>query len=292
MPSNENSKHLPLEQQTWFQNAYEQAKLFYDRDNVLDRQDRLELAKTYDSISRAQLWGGWAGFGAVFLTPFAYRFYHKRPIAGIKVPRNFIFGVMAMFLTTQVAGNLAFNNKLKELDPDGSLANSTHGADDDGLTVQWDAGTKRGPYERSKRCYQMLTLLGTGTAPRWANYFTVTADNPGRRLPNPAEKLKELQSGKPPNFAGFMNQRDPIGLYSDKQSKTDDSKDRNKKAVTVEPQFDQGNSSWDKVRREQVKNDDNNISAWDRVRQNAKEKSKNGQDPNDSTESIFGFDDD
>lgn len=81
---------LPFMKRPWFKKAYENAIEFHEKDELLDARDRLELSKAYRSIAKAEMWGGWLGFSAVFLTPFAYRYYKTKAIKGVKVPRNFV----------------------------------------------------------------------------------------------------------------------------------------------------------------------------------------------------------
>ena len=117
----EMENELPFMKRPWFKKAYEKAIEFHEKDELLDARDRLELSKAYRSIAKAEMWGGWLGFSAVFLTPFAYRYYKTNAIRGVKVPRNFVLGVMALFFATNVAGRSMYTRQLNERDPTGCL---------------------------------------------------------------------------------------------------------------------------------------------------------------------------
>lgn len=257
--SGENSAMI---NQPWFQDAYKAALQFYKIDDQLDSRDRLELSRSYQSITRAELAGGWVGFSGVFLTPFAYQFYKTNAIKGVKVPRNFMLGLITMFATSQLAGNYMFSRQLSKLDPDGTLA-SKASYDDEGGSSE--------PKTSSQRQYEMMRLLNNGAAGRWAIYFHTTHQNPARRLPNPEEKLKALKQGKNVQNSSFMNQRDPIGLYSgpgfDKKEGVPEYKQKAPREDTsggIASSSDLTNS-WENIRREKRAPG----SSWDQVRQNS-----------------------
>lgn len=247
--------------QPWFREAYKAAMEFYKIDDQLDSRDRLELSKAYQSITRAEFLGGWVGFSGVFLTPFAYRFYKTNAIKGVKVPRNFMLGLLVMFGSSQLAGNYMFSRQLSNLDPDGTLGNR-NSYDDEGSSPEHKTN--------AQRQYEMMRLLNNGSAARWAAYFHMTHQDPGRRLPNPEEKLKALKQGLNVQNSSFMNQRDPMGLYSGPAfDKKEGIPDYSRKTSTDDTNGETTNASdltnsWETIRRE------GNApgSSWDRVRQN------------------------
>ncbi|SCU82424.1 LANO_0B06172g1_1 [Lachancea nothofagi CBS 11611] len=204
---------LPIDK-PWFKEAYESALKFYAKDDILDTRDRLELSKTYVSIARAQLWGGWTAFTLVFGTPFALQLYKTKAIKGVKVPRNFVFGLIAMGLTAQTCGKYMYNFQLSKLDPNNTLeASDSSDHYGDSKTADFSQPISNTP-SRELRQYEMLKLLGYGMAPKWGQYFYSTYTNPDRRLPDPKAKLQEMQNNQGPRVSPFLNQRDPLGLYS------------------------------------------------------------------------------
>lgn len=206
-------KRAELMKKPWFQEAYKAACKFYEKDEQLDANDRLELSKNFQAVTRAQFAGGWLGFTAVFLTPFAYRYYKTNSIKGVRVPRNFVLALVGMFATTRIAGGYTYSSKLSALDPDGSLASRSTYGDQDPATL---AESKTAP----QRQWEMMKLLPGGFAARWAAYFYLTHQNPARRFPNPEKLLEEFKKGdlKP---SSFWKQRDPFGLYSGSGKKED-----------------------------------------------------------------------
>ncbi|SCU91592.1 LADA_0F10880g1_1 [Lachancea dasiensis] len=236
----------------WFQQAYQMAKDFYAKDEALDPKDRLELSKMYVGISRAQLWGGWVGFAVVFGGPFGYQWHRTGAIKGVKVPRNFVLGLVAMALSAHGCGRVRYNAQVARLAP---LAQ----------TSEWDNEVEQpaAPQSRETRQYEMLKLLGYGMAPRWGHYFYSTYTNPERRLPNPSTLLKKMQSGEQqPQVSPFLNQRDPMGLYSGPGHDK-------KEGITPhrEPtDLGESRSSWDKVRVQSGVNSSNSGSGWDQLR--------------------------
>lgn len=183
---------LPFMKRPWFKKAYENAIEFHEKDELLDARDRLELSKAYRSIAKAEMWGGWLGFSAVFLTPFAYRYYKTKAIKGVKVPRNFVLGVMALFFATNFAGRSMYTRQLNERDPTGVLKDnySNKYGDNDFGAFQHDQ-TKEIP--RNQRQYNMMRLLDSGSPSRWSMYFYITYQNPERRLPDPKVKLQQMK---------------------------------------------------------------------------------------------------
>lgn len=253
------NQNAALLNKPWFQEAYKSAMEFYTKDDQLDSRDRLELSRTYQSIARAELWGGWFGFSCVFLTPFGYQFYKTNAIRGVKVPRNFMLGLLAMLGSTQLAGNYMYSRKLAALDPDGRLASRNSYGDDDEVT-------NNQPKSSSQKQYEMMKLLNNGSAGRWAAYFYMTYQNPGRRLPNPKTKLEELKHPGS-HKSSFLNQRDPLGLYSgpafDKKEGIPEVKGKNFPVKSKDVTSGGSTNSWESIRQE------NNVpgSTWDRVRQ-------------------------
>lgn len=260
------SKNAGLMSKPWFQEAYKAAMDFYKKDDQLDSRDRLELSKAYQSIARAELWGGWFGFSCVFLSPFAYQFYKTNAIRGVRVPRNFMLGLLAMFGTTQLAGNYMYSQKLASLDPDGILASKSSYEEHDQVSEP-EAKTSL------QRQYEMMKLLDNGSPARWAAYFYMTYQNPARRLPNPQVKLEQMKNGSNTQRGSFMNQRDPMGLYSgpafEKKENFPDSK-RLDSASKAGDSMSSSNS-WEAIR--QSKNVP--TSSWDRVRHNGSSNTNN-----------------
>lgn len=251
-------KELPFMERPWFKKAYEKAIEFHEKDELLDAKDRLELSKAYRSIAKAQMWGGWLAFSSVFFTPFAYRYYKTNAIKGVKVPRNFVLGVMALFFATNVAGRSMYDRKLNERDLTGSLKDS-HAYDygDNDFEAAQPDQTKE--VSRNKRQYDMMRLLDLGSPSKWSMYFYITYQNPERRLPDPKAKLEQLKKTGVFSGSPFMNQRDPIGLYRNKGKETSGSKDWGK------DDNDNDNdslSSWEKVRN----GEDGSLSSWESIR--------------------------
>ncbi|QLL32360.1 hypothetical protein HG536_0C05290 [Torulaspora globosa] len=248
------SEKAELLSKPWFQDAYKSAVDFYKRDEQLDARDRLELSKAYQSIARAQFLGGWLGFSCVFLPPFAYRYYKTNAVRGVRVPRNFMLGLLAMFVTTRWAGKYMYSRKLAGLDPDGSLASrSSYEEHDEEATPESKTSLQRQ--------YEMMKLLDGGFPAKWAAYFYMTYQNPGRRLPNPEVKLEQLKSGTSGRPSSFMNQRDPLQLYSGPAFDKKDTWPGSNTAPNGEEAASR--SSWDAVRQ----STNAPGSSWDRVRQ-------------------------
>lgn len=270
-----------------FQQAYQKAIEFYNRDEVLDARDRLELSKKYTSIARAQFIGGWTGFSAVFVSPFVYQYYKTNAIRGVKVPRNFVLGLIAMVFSTQISGNLMYKKKIKELDPTGELTaryesdlNSSKVTNQYGdvkpeeQTLLKESTVPNEPKSRVRKEFEMMKLLKNGSAPKWAMYFYVTYQNPRRRFPNPIEKMKELKDKERQPLAPFLNQRDPFGLFKDQskqneQYETDGSLSptkptpvpMSKPSVPMEePNYQK---SWGTLRQE---SSGKRESSWDKIR--------------------------
>lgn len=263
----------------WFQEAFKAAVEFYEKDKILDSKDRLDLSKAYLSISRAQLFGGWAGFAAVFGTPFVYQFYKTNAIRGVKVPRNFVFGVVGMFVTTQLAGGYVYRSKLRALDPNNSFES----------VGNYDANQETAKKTDAQRQYEMMKLLRDGQATRWSNYFYMTYTNPERRLPDPRVKLNEMKEGRANKVSPFLNQRDPMGLYSgpkfdkkegvpqignpgiatsEKSKHTQDDDDFFEVADGGRDGQNSSLSSWDKVRQQNGINPvQSQNSSWSQLRQ-------------------------
>lgn len=153
------AKAAKMVERPWFKEAYKSALQFYEKDSALDSKDRLELSKTFVTISRAQLWGGWAAFAVVFGSPFAYRLYKTGAVRGVKVPRYFALGLLAMFGTSQFSGRYAYKSKLAELNAAGTFE-STNSYDDE---IQIDSegnaiDNKEGTKPSNQRQYEMLKL--------------------------------------------------------------------------------------------------------------------------------------
>lgn len=245
---------LPFMERPWFKKAYEKAIEFHERDELLDARDRLELSKAYRSIAKAQMWGGWLGFSTVFFTPFAYRYYKTNAIKGVRVPRNFVLGVMALFFATNIAGRSMYKRKLNERDPTGALNDSyaNNYGDNDFEAAQPDQ-TQEVP--RNQRQYDMMRLLNLGAPSKWSMYFYITYQNPERRLPDPKVKLEQIKKSGVFNGSPFLNQRDPIGLYRNKGKK---SSGRNEWGKDDNDSL----SSWEKVRN----GEDGSLSSWENIR--------------------------
>ena len=250
--------------QPWFKEAYKAAVKFYEKDDVLDSRDREELYKAYNSISGAQMFGGWLGFSSVFIPPFFYQYYKTKEIKGVKVPRNFVIGLVALAGSSFIAGNIAYKKQLQRLDPD-NVFGSTGDYGDDALENEQNQFQKIKP--PAQRQYEMMTLLKNGSATRWAAYFSVTQKNPEKRLPNPMIKLQEIQQ-EGLKRSSYMNQRDPIGLYKDiPEKKKEHLNPGNNKTGPVDGNTTSDNSvgtggdSWSGVREEHKTS-----SSWDRIR--------------------------
>ncbi|EDO14978.1 hypothetical protein Kpol_387p4 [Vanderwaltozyma polyspora DSM 70294] len=303
---NDQSKDLDkVIESPWFNDIYNSAVKFYERDNVLDSSDRLELFKIYQNISRAELWGGWLGFGAVFGAPFAYKYYHTNSIKGVKVPRNFMIGLLALFISTPLAGNYAYNRNVNRLDPDGLFANSNKYGDSELSSFTQDnvAPSGEGQIQMQKsprqRQYDMLTLLKNSKPTMWAAYFYMTHTDPKRRFPNPKEKLEEMKrSGKPLQRQSFLNQRDPMDLYTSSQEKAArnqsviESNGNDVGKVLTSTSLEQSSSSpstgssWDNVRSTETLNG----SSWAKVRANQSNPREVESNKEDDGLAIFNVD--
>ena len=270
---NKGKKNADLLNSPWFQSAYKSALEFYEKDQVLDGKDRLALHEKYKKIARGQLLSGWLGFTAVFGTPFVYRYYTTGAIRGVKVPRNFILGLVAMAATSHLAGNSIYQYQLNSLEytPLEKFGTNEYG-DRDATTEQQVNHQKTSDQKQ----YEMMRVLNNGSPTRWSMYFYTTFHHPERKLPDPKVKLqqmKELASG----FGGFnspiMHQRDPLGLYSKGPSGKNQENGVMRQSETVKngapssfkeelnPQETNSRSSWDKVLQKSDKQ-----SSWDRVR--------------------------
>lgn len=283
-----------------FQEAYKDAIEFYNKDEELDARDRLELSKKYTSIARAQFAGGWAGFSAVFLSPFAYQYYKTGAIRGVKVPRNFVLGLVAMVFSTQISGNMMYNKKISELDPTGELAakyesqlnnlkkvNQYGDVKPEEQTLLKELTASNEPKSRVQKEFEMMKLLKNGSAPKWAMYFYVTYQNPRRRFPNPTEKMKELKEKQRQPLAPFLNQRDPFGLFKDQTKNNDPDTNENVSSIKPnpvpmskpsipmeEPKYEK---AWGTVRQE---SSGKHKSTWDKIR-SGEYQSSDGSNLND-----------
>ncbi|CEP62387.1 Rci37p LALA0_S05e04500g [Lachancea lanzarotensis] len=259
----------------WFQEAYKSALDFHSKDDALDTRDRLELSKIYVSISKAQIWGGWATFAAVFGTPFGYQYYKTNAIRGVKVPRNFVFGLVAMALSARLCGKAVYNSQISKLDPNGTFEQTgkkwNEPAEMDyGQAEQIPSSTL---ISRQQRQYEMMHLLGYSMAPKWARYFDYTYTNPERRFPDPKTLMQNVQDGEIPRISPFLNQRDPLSLYSGPRhdekkgiprvgsAASSGSSSREEKFTTTND-----HSDTDPFGYEEKSSRPSQLSSWDRVR--------------------------
>lgn len=230
---NKNNSNIPFEA-PWFQDAYKAAVEFHEKDKVLDPRDRLDLYNIYYSISRAQLWGGWGGFALVFGTPFVYKFYKTNSIRGVKVPRNFVLGLVGMIVSSNICRSFVFNMKFNELR---SVSNYQY----DDPNVEKSSKQKK---------YEMMELLKKDIFPiKWASYFHMTHINPSRIYPDPKIKLEQMKNNTLESTPSrFINQRDPLGLYSG--PKFDKQEGIPPPGVSVDNSINETDtlSTWDKIR--------------------------------------------
>lgn len=249
----------------WFREAYFAAKKFHKKDKVLDSQDRLDLCNTYKDITRAQSIAGFLGFLTVFGSPFVYRYYTTQSIKNVKVPRNFLLGLLATFVSSSLAGHISYNNQLHKLDPDGRLSKKNIYPQDDFL--EDDPNQIK---SRNERQFEMLTLLKNGGSARWASYFYVTYLHPERAFPDPEEKLKQLQQtgDKRISVSPFMHQRDPMGLYTNKGTDFANAPKTSIKEDTIHDEVFPSDSDADKLwgTKEREPFNQESISSWDRIR--------------------------
>lgn len=243
--------------QPWFKEAYKAAVNFYEKDDVLDSRDRGELYKAYNSISRAQMFGGWLGFSSIFIPPFFYQYYKTKEIKGVKVPRNFVIGLFALAGSSFIAGNIAYKKQLQKLDPDNEFGGKCDYGDDVLEDRQNHFQKVKPPAQRQ---YEMMKLLKNGSATRWAAYFSITQKNPEKRLPNPMVKLQEIQQ-EGLKRSSYMNQRDPIGLYKDIPEKKPEDSITVDNATASNSSITTNGDSWTEIREGQKTN-----SSWDRIR--------------------------
>lgn len=247
----EDAKELPKPfDNPWFQEAYKAALQFYAKDNVLTSEDRKALALAYTNIGNTQSVTGWLGFSVAFFTPLGLRYYRKNTIKGTNIPRCFMAGLLALFIGTHFGGEYAYKKQMKLLDPNETLGSTQELDHFD--TISEDQQIK----SPTQRRFEMMTLLKNGSSPKWAAYFKLTSEHPERRLPNPKVRIKELIESKE-RRSGFMNQRDPIGLYSNQEVKHRHiDKDKNKDEQNIY------GKSWANVR-----NEHDVASSWDRIRE-------------------------
>ncbi|SCU98620.1 LAFA_0G19174g1_1 [Lachancea sp. 'fantastica'] len=256
----------------WFQEAYKSSLDFHSKDDVLDTKDRLELSQIYVSISRAQVWGGWASFAAVFGAPFGYQYYKTKAIRGVKVPRNFVFGLVAMAFSARFCGKAMYNSQLSKMRSNGGISESSGSKwNEPGEEINENIeGASSSPQiSRNQRQYDMMNLLGYAMAPKWARYFYYTYTNPERRLPDPRKLMENVRNGEIPNLSPFLNQRDPLSLYSGPRhdekkgiprlgSAPSDSSNDTLKGTSSE--------DIDPFGHEEKNTRSSNLSSWDRVR--------------------------
>ncbi|CAB4252230.1 similar to Saccharomyces cerevisiae YIL077C Putative protein of unknown function [Maudiozyma barnettii] len=267
--------------QPWFKEAYKAAVKFYEKDDVLDSKDRGDLYEAYNSISRAQMFGGWLGFSSVFIPPFACQYYKTKGIRGVKVQRNFIIGLLTLAGSSLIATNIAYKRKLEELDPNQQFGNKGDYGDD--LLEASQGNFPQQVKPRQQRQYEMMDLLGSGSATRWAAYFSITEKHPEKRLPNPTIKLQEIQQ-EGLKRSSYLNQRDPIGLHDDIPEKKPVLTDllNEKKETAINPS-NSNVDTWAGIRT------GNSVgSSWDKIRNN----SPIGTNDDSTADSmdIFGFD--
>ena len=264
-PSSRDIESQPPFNEPWFQAAYKSALQFYNKDDVLDQDDRRALSKIYSSIIKYQLAGGWLSFLSVFATPFAVSIYKRNTIKGVKVPRNFVLGLVVLLPATYCSGQYSYRKELRKLESEMGGPPSKGNYDTDFVddnAVSWGHDEEDTPEKAvARRRYEMMTLLGPNSATRWASYFHTTAIDPERRLPNPEVKLEEMKArirAGTYKRQGYLSQKDPMGLYSGPR----EDKPRKQPVDTIEgtvadslgpaPQETEVVNSWDRVRRENL----------------------------------------
>ncbi|CCK69518.1 Rci37p KNAG_0C04160 [Huiozyma naganishii CBS 8797] len=249
----------------WFREAYEAALKFYERDKVLDARDRLDLSNSYASIARYQAASAWAGFGAVFAPPFAIRYYNTGSVKGVKVPRNFMFGIVGMFVASYLAGDWAYKRELNALDPEGKFSGKNSYGDD-----ELNAGDALKVVPREERKYDMMALLKNGGSSKWASYFYTTYLHPEKVFPDPKVKLEQF-TGNLPQLSPFMHQRDPMGLHST-ATKLGHSKENGRAETGSGAMLNSPGDAWSKVREGNVKKENDaddplsSSSSWGKIR--------------------------
>lgn len=270
----------------WFREAYSAAKRFHEKDKVLDARDRLDLCNTYKAITKAQTGAGWLGFLGVFGTPFVYKYYTTATIKGVKVPKAFLFGMLGMLVSSHLGSNIAYKKQLQRLDPDGTLGRKIESAEYALLESDPNPITSR-----KERQYEMLTLLKNGGSPRWASYFYMTYLHPNSIFPDPELKLKQLQDGKQKtSISPFMHQRDPMGLYTDKDTNYWKSPKTYPEGKDEKPSSNDENSYWGNV--ENKISTEQQQSSWDKIRNNISKNSSlsNTQDEQNDDDLFDDFD--
>ncbi|CCE64931.1 hypothetical protein TPHA_0J01090 [Tetrapisispora phaffii CBS 4417] len=295
MDGNEsNNDRVKIAKSPWFQNMYSNALKFYKKDEELDANDRFELYQIYSSIRNSELIGGWLGFGSFFSLPYLVKYYKVGNFKGVRVPTSIVIGFTGMILSSHLAAESSYNKAIKKLDPDEMFKNRNKydydGSNPDGGAIFEDQKQMKSSKQRQ---YEMLTLLQIGSPTMWSNYFYMTYKNPNKRFPDPSKKMEEFKQGKN-NKSSFLNRRDPFQLYSgpDKEKAEGVIKNTSKSAENENP-FNE--VSYQKVTLDttdygqQNTRSSTNGSSWDKVRREAN--NDKFADPNDSSDSIFGFDD-
>ncbi|CAL9735775.1 hypothetical protein MOSE0_I04126 [Monosporozyma servazzii] len=251
----------------WFREAYSAAKRFHEKDKVLDARDRLDLCNTYKAITKAQTGAGWLGFISVFGTPFVYKYYTTATIRGVKVPKPFFLGMLGMLVSSHFASNFAYKKQLEKLDPDGTLGRKIESSEHD--LLEDDTNHIK---SRNERQYEMLTLLKNGGSPRWAAYFYMTYLHPNSTFPDPELKLKQLQDGKQKtSISPFMHQRDPMGLYTNKDTNYWKSPKKYLESKDEKPSSNDVGPNWSNP--ENSSSTEHQQSSWDKIRNNSNRES-------------------
>ncbi|AMD19962.1 HCL189Cp [Eremothecium sinecaudum] len=240
-----NSAQVKLLEQPWFQKAYKSAVEFYKYDEVLQPEDRLSLSQSYVRISKSQFWGGWLAFSLVFVPPFIQRYYRTNSIKGVKLARNFILGSVAMFIGSNFGSSYMYRKILDDMKPE----------------FDYGDAEEQSALASKRRQYNIMKLIKDGSSNKWASYFMNTYHDPGRRLPNPETKLRELQAGKVPRVNPVLDQRDPMGLYtSPKKQIPQEPKPLEHRPSEIDS-LDGWTSGWPEEPKKTTE------SAWNRVRQ-------------------------
>lgn len=206
----------------WFKDCYQQAILFYEKDQCLTSSDRLELAETYRDIATVKKNNGWLGFGTVFLTPFILRYGKTGSIFGTQISRNFFLGMITYVIVSYKTGQRELEIKINQ------LSQSINLYDEDYVS-------------KEKRQLDVLKTLSCEPTMQWSNYFYKTYLHPECTFPNPQRQLQKFIDATNGLNSSTNNHADKSEI---KTSNIKHIASSSSKTISTSKLY----SSWDKIR--------------------------------------------
>jgi hypothetical protein len=215
------------------QKAFQYAVDFYQKDHLLNSDERSILADTYSTISYATLGFGWGTFFAVTSIPFYRQKLRTGSTKGTNVGIAMLFGLGAMMVASPYAAHKSYNWQLEKL------------------------------RSQNEKCYEVAKFLKPGEATKWTMYYKLTKDHPEHIMKDPRSK-EAAEQRKKTIYTG----RDPLGLYSGPRVEMS----KRKVEQSAQPPQSQPTPVTDELITdgdpfgEPVKEEKKWSSAWDRIR--------------------------